>query len=50
MDREKAQTDLLVRQVVVREPQHPKGFRFWMVFVAICVSLFLSALEFVSVL
>ena len=27
----------------------PKGLRFWLVFVAICVSLFLSALEYVSV-
>lgn len=27
---------------------YPKGFRFWMIFVAICVSMFLSALEFVS--
>ncbi len=26
-----------------------KGFSFWMIFVAICVSMFMSALEFVSV-
>ena len=25
-----------------------KGFRFWMIFVAICVAMFMSALEFVS--
>lgn len=25
-----------------------KGLRFWMIFVAICVSMFMSALEFVS--
>lgn len=25
----------------------PKDFRFWMIFVAICVSIFLSALELV---
>ena len=29
---------------------HRKGLRFWLVFLAICVSLFLSALEFVSML
>lgn len=27
-----------------------KGLRFWLVFVAICVSLFLSALEYVRIL
>ena len=31
-----------------KAPKHtPKGARFWLVFVAICVSLFLSALEYV---
>lgn len=29
-------------------PRSKKGFRFWMVFLAVCVSLFLSALELVS--
>ncbi|KAJ3552511.1 hypothetical protein NM688_g4116 [Phlebia brevispora] len=26
-----------------------KGFRFWMIFVAVCISMFMSALEFTSV-
>ena len=29
-------------------PRHRKGLHFWLIFLAICVSLFLSALEFVS--
>lgn len=29
-------------------PTTRKGVRFWLIFVAICVSLFLSALEYVS--
>jgi EmrB/QacA subfamily drug resistance transporter len=32
------------------EPQHPpKDLRFWLIFLALCVSLFLSALEFAAV-
>ena len=29
-------------------PSPRKGVRFWLIFLAICVSLFLSALEYVS--
>ena len=32
----------------IAQPSTSKGARFWLIFLAICVSLFLSALEFVS--
>ena len=52
----KADSPSSSKQVVVLEqvqdPDAPtktrKGLRFWLVFLAICVSLFLSALEFVG--
>ena len=50
MDVEKLDIDvnLMVQQPEVQEwSEKSKGVRFWMVFAAICVSLFLSALEYV---
>ena len=31
------------------EQKTRKGFKFWMIFVAICISMFMSALEFVCI-
>ncbi|GJE88942.1 MFS general substrate transporter [Phanerochaete sordida] len=36
-------------QPAMAAPKKPKGVRFWLVFIAICLSLFLSALEFTAV-
>ena len=39
---------MVMHEVDILPPKNQKDYRFWMVFVVICVSMFMSALEFVS--
>ena len=41
------QAVLTLKPEQTAKPSSSKGPRFWLIFLAICVSLFLSALEFV---
>ena len=49
LDDKKPASDALVSELPEVKPEKTgKGLRFWLIFLALCVSLFLSALELVS--
>ena len=51
-DKSKSEINVAVNDASVSDltrSSSSKGFQFWMIFVAICVSCFLSALEFVRI-